>query len=148
MLILITSKHRNSYISQFFSSEMHQIIRLYKFYACIKHQSSFSDRIYWISVFSPNPFSHTEVLLVGYILHWTLLNCYWSISEWIWTESTYPVKIIKHSIWWLGLTNTTDCNISRQWVGHSAALPPFTPSEILRHPFSWDIFWLKGLSYD
>ena len=33
------------------------------------HQSSFSDRIYWISVFSPNPFSHTEVLLVGYILH-------------------------------------------------------------------------------
>ena len=49
----------------------------------IAHQSSFSDWIYWISVFSPNPFSHTEVLLVGYILHWTLLNCYWSISEWI-----------------------------------------------------------------
>ena len=64
----------------------------------IHHQSSFSDRIYWISVFSPNPFSHTEVLLVGYILHWTLLNCYWSISAWIWTESKYPVKKVKHSI--------------------------------------------------
>ena len=62
------------------------------------HQSSFSNRIYWICVFSLNPFSHTEVLLVGYILHLTFLNCYWSISEWIQTKSKCEVYEIKLSI--------------------------------------------------
>ena len=61
------------------------------------HQSSFSDRICWMSAFRPNPFSQTEVLLVGYILHWTLLNCSWSISEWIRSKSTYLFYQIKLS---------------------------------------------------
>ena len=59
------------------------------------NKSSFSDRICWISFIRPNPFSHTEVLLVGYILHWTLLNCSWSISEWIRSKSTYLFYQIK-----------------------------------------------------
>ena len=50
------------------------------------------------SVLDPSPFSHTEMLLVGYILHCTLLNCHWSANELIRTKSICEVYKIKHSI--------------------------------------------------
>ena len=51
-----------------------------------------------------NGLRHSEALLVGYILHWTLLNCYWSISEWIRSKSTVTLAVSSTPfIWFCGI---------------------------------------------
>ena len=60
-----------------------------------------------------------------------VLNCYWSISEWIRTESTYPVKKIKHSSW-CGVKYKLQCHLTTKYYWTQASSDDMVKISLLR----------------